>query len=64
MDTFLQVLQEKKDDIMGRFESVPGLDPRYRREGQKYIEGAYQTLTKPNDVKRVFIDSCNNRPGM
>jgi hypothetical protein len=64
LDGFFKPMLEKKAEVMKLLDTVPGLDAGYRKEGQKYLDGAFQTMAKPGDVKRVFIDTCNNRPGM
>jgi hypothetical protein len=59
-DKFLAI----KAQVLALFDSISGMDPGYRKEAQKYIQEFYQTIGKPGDVKRAFIDECNNRAGM
>jgi hypothetical protein len=62
--TFFEKFNELKPQVMAIFDSVPGMDAGYRKDAQKYLEGFYSTINKPGDVKRAFIDECNNRAGM
>jgi len=62
--TFFEKFNELKPKIMAIFDSVPGMDAGYRKDAQKYLEGFYSTISKPGDVKKAFIDECNNRAGM
>ena len=49
---------------MAVFDEVPGMDAGYRKDAQKYLDGFYSTISKPGDVKKAFLDDCNNRAGM
>ena len=62
--TFFEKFTELKPKIMEIFDTVPGMDAGYRKDAQKYLEGFYSTISKPGDVKKAFIDECNNRAGM
>ena len=59
-DKFIAV----KAQVMALFDSISGIDAGFRKDAQKYVEGFYQTISKPGDIKRAFIDECNNRAGM
>jgi hypothetical protein len=61
---FFDKFTEIKPKVAEIFETVPGMDPGYRKDAQKYIEGFYNTISKPGDAKRAFLDECNNRAGM
>ena len=62
--TFFEKFNELKPKVMEIFDTVPGMDTGYRKDAQKYLEGFYSTISKPGDVKKAFIDECNNRAGM
>jgi len=64
LQPFFEKFQAKKTEILALFDSIPGLDANYRKDSQKYIEAFFQTISKPNEIKRTFIDECNNRAGM
>ena len=60
---FTQMLAVK-DQTLALFDSIPGLDQGYRKDAQKYLNAFYQTISKPGDAKRAFIDECPNRAGI
>jgi hypothetical protein len=62
--TFFDKITAVKPQVMAILDSVPGMDAGYRRDAQKYLDGFYATISKPGDVKKAFIDDCNNRTGM
>jgi hypothetical protein len=64
LEPFLARLREIRNDVMSLYDSVPGLDDRYRRDAKSYIDQFYRMIDRPNDVKRAFIDNCANRAGM
>jgi hypothetical protein len=49
---------------MELYDQIPGMDSGFRKDAQKYLEGFYSTINRPADVKKAFIDECNNRAGM
>ena len=54
-----------KPDIMALYERAARHDaviPRATRRA--YLEEFYRTIDRPGDVKRAFIDNCDNRRGM
>jgi hypothetical protein len=53
-----------KDKTLALFDSIPGLDQGYKKDAQKYLNAFYQTISKPGDAKRAFIDECPNRAGI
>ena len=62
--TFFEKFTEVKPKVMELYDSIPGMDPGFRKDAQKYLEGFYSTISRPGDVKKAFIDDCNNRAGM
>ena len=45
-------------------DTIPGLDDGYRKDAQKYLERFYQTISRPNDVKKAFVEGCDHRAGI
>jgi hypothetical protein len=64
LEPFFAKFNEIKPQALALFDSILGLDAGYRKDSQKYIEAFYQTISKPNEVKKAFVDDCNNRAGM
>jgi hypothetical protein len=62
--SFFEKFTEVKPKVMELYDSLPGMDPGFRKDAQKYLEGFYSTISRPGDVKKAFIDDCNNRAGM
>ena len=53
-----------REQVLAVFDAVPGIDPGYRKDAQKYVEKFYEIIDKPGEAKRAFIDGCNGRAGM
>jgi hypothetical protein len=64
LDPFFTRFHAIKDQTYALFDSIPGMEDNYRRSSQKYLDRFYQTISRPNDVKRAFVDGCNKRVGM
>ena len=64
LQPFFDKFNEIKPKVMALYDTIPGMEPGFRKDAQKYLEGFYSTLSKPGDVKKAFIDDCNNRAGM
>ena len=56
--------RELKPEVMGVYDTLPGLSESYRKEAKAYLEQFYRTIDRPGDVKRAFIDDCNKRSYM
>lgn len=57
-------LRELKMNMLGLYDTIPGLDEGYRRKAKAYLEGFYKLLEDPKGVKKAFMDGCNGRAGM
>jgi hypothetical protein len=64
LQTFFEKFNEVKPKVMELYDTIPGMDAGFRKDAQKYLDGFYSTINKPGDVKKAFIDDCNNRAGM
>jgi len=64
LQPFFDKFNEVKPKVMELYDKIPGMEPGFRKDAQKYLEGFYSTISKPGDVKKAFIDDCNNRAGM
>lgn len=63
-EPFFQQMLAVKAQTLALFDTIPALEPNYRKNSQKYLERFYQTISKPSDAKKAFIDGCGNRAGM
>src|SRR5215813_6821793 len=64
LQPFFEKFNELKPRVMELYDTIPGMDSGFRRDAQRYLESFYTTISRPADVKRAFIDECNNRAGM
>jgi hypothetical protein len=63
-ELFFQRMLEVKAHTLALFDSIPGLDANYRKDSKAYLETFYQTISKPGEAKKAFIDECGKRVGM
>lgn len=47
-----------KGDLLGLFDTLPGLSPGYRRQAKSYLEEFYRIIDRPSDVRRDLINTC------
>ena len=47
-----------KADIYRLYDDQPAFTDASRQDGQKFLDGFYQTLDKPAEMKRAFVDGC------
>jgi hypothetical protein len=65
VEAVLARFKEHQNEILALYESVPELDPNYRREAKGYLEEFFRTLDRKGDVKRTFVDGqCSSKPTM
>ena len=64
LEPFFARFQTIKPQVTELFAAIPGMEDGYRKSAQKYLDRFYQTISRPNDVKRAFVEGCNNRAGM
>jgi len=62
LEPILAEFRAKKNEVMALYDSLPDLDPEYRREARQYLEEFYSTITRSGLVKRAFVDGCSKRP--
>lgn len=55
--TFAQ-FRSAKAEIYRLYDDLPAFTDASRQDGQKFLDGFYQALDKPADVKRAFVDGC------
>lgn len=63
---FNQVLERfraRKADILALYDSLPDLQPGYRKQARSYLEDFYSGI-EPNRVKRTLVDNCQRTPGI
>ena len=51
-------MRAAKTDLLALFDTVPGLNDRYRRDAKSYLEDFYRTIGSPALTKREIIDRC------
>jgi hypothetical protein len=64
LEPFFARMRAVKAEAMALYDTLPGLSDKYRTEAKEYLERFYRTIDRPGDIKRAFIDNCNNRPYM
>jgi hypothetical protein len=64
LEPFFARFHAVKPQVLALFDSIPGMEDDYRRSSRKYLERFYETISRPNEIKRAFVDECNNRAGM
>ena len=63
---FNQVLERfraRKADVLALYDSLPDLQPGYRKQARNYLEDFYSAI-EPNRVKRTLVDNCQRTPGI
>ena len=63
---FNQVLERfraRKADVFALYDSLPDLQPGYRKQARSYLEDFYSAI-EPNRVKRKLVDNCQRTPGI
>jgi len=57
--------KEHQSEILALYDSVPEIDPNYRRDAKDYLEEFFRLLDRKGDVKRTFVDGqCSSKPTM
>jgi hypothetical protein len=62
-EPFFAKMRAIKTDVMAIYDTLP-VSTSYRKNAKDYLEQFYRTIDRPGDVKRAFIDNCDNRPYM
>ncbi len=58
----LDLFKAHKADTLALYDSLTELDPDYRREAKDFLESFYSKISKPNDVKKIFVDGeCSKK---
>jgi hypothetical protein len=61
LEPLLARFRAVKMQVMALFDTIPGMDEGYRRSSQKYLERFYQTIERPNEIKRELVDTCGRQ---
>ena len=64
LEPALEKFRAIKDAVMALYDSLPDLDPAYRRAARKYLEEFYTLLGRPDRLKKVLVDGCTRAAGM
>ena len=59
----LERFRVKKADVMALYESLPDLNPGYRKQALSYLEEFYSAIAQ-NREKQSLVDGCKSAPGM
>ena len=63
LEPVLEKFRAVRPQVLALYDSVPDLDPGYRRDARKYLEEFYSLIDRPDRVKKALIDGCA-REGM
>ena len=63
LEPILEKFRAIKGDVMALYDSLPDLEPGYRRDAKKFLEEFY-TLIRPDRVKKNLVDGCVKAPAM
>jgi hypothetical protein len=55
---YFDKLLDAKADLLALYDTLPGLNDRYRRDAKSYLEQFYRTIGSPALIKREIIDKC------
>ena len=64
LNTYLGVLRSARERLLGVYDTVPMLTPKYREDAKRYLDGFFRNTATPSGVKRAFVDGCGTRPYM
>jgi len=65
LEPVLERFRGQRNDVLALYDSLPELDPAYRREAKDYLEGFFRAIDRQGDVKRTFIDGqCSKKSTM
>ena len=59
----LNTFRAKKADIYALYDSLPDLNPGYRKDARAYLDSFYLNI-EPARVKKTLVDGCVRAPGM
>jgi hypothetical protein len=61
----LEQFRAHKQEIFALYDSLPELDPPYRREARSYLDEFFRSIDRAGDVKSIFIDGqCSKKSTM
>jgi len=58
LEPVLEKFRAARPQVLALYDSVPELDPGYRRDATKYLEEFYSLIARPDRVKKALIDGC------
>lgn len=64
LEPSLNVYRQKETEVLGIYDNIPGLDPRYVKDAQSYLKEFFTMVKKPRDVKSNFVDACEGKPSV
>jgi hypothetical protein len=57
-EPILQAFREKKVSLYSVYDNFPTLDPKYTKDTKDYLDGFYQVIEKPSQLKLEMINTC------
>lgn len=65
IEPVLEQFRAHKQEIFALYDSLPELDPPYRREARSYLDEFYRSIDRAGTVKSTFIDGqCSKKSTM
>jgi hypothetical protein len=64
LEPALEKMRATRPEVLALYDSLPDLDPAYRRDAKKYLEEFYAVIARPERVKRLLVDGCARTAGM
>jgi hypothetical protein len=65
VEPVLAVFRSHKSEILALYDSLPELDPAYRRDAKDYLEQFFRTIDRKGDVKGTFVEGqCSKKSTM
>ena len=55
---YVDKMKAAKSELLGVFDSVPGMRDSYRRSAKSYLEQFFKTINSPYNLKKDLIDPC------
>ena len=59
----LEKFRATRQQVLALYDSLPDLDPAYRRDARKYLEEFYSLIARPDRVKKALVDGCTRARG-
>jgi hypothetical protein len=64
IEPLLAVFRAKHDEVLALYDTIPELNQGSRKDARSFLEDFYQTISRPDRVKKAFVDDCRDAPTM